>query len=74
MRKLRLTGVVLQEVVNTPEESVGAGVIPCPRFLMVHREAVYVGGISWTLGWTSLDSNFGFALHNLMNSGKLLCL
>lgn len=74
MRKLRLGGVILQEVVDTPEESVGAGVAPCTCFLMVHREAVYVGGISWTLGWTSLDSNFGFVLHNLINSGKLLCL
>lgn len=74
MRKLRLGGLLLQEVVNGPEELSGAGVAPCACFLTAHREAVYVGGTPWTLGWTSPDSNFGFALHNLMNLGKFLCL
>lgn len=50
MRKPRLGGVILQEVVNAPEESAGAGVAPCPCFLMAHREAVYVDGTPWTLG------------------------
>lgn len=50
MRKLRLGGLILQEVVNASEKSAGAGVDPCPCFLMAHREAVYVGGTPWTLG------------------------
>lgn len=49
MRKLRLGGVILQEVVDAPEESAGIGVAPCLCFFMAHREAGYVGGTPWTL-------------------------